>query len=91
MISFLRSLIALALAGVLTVLTLGRVQLNRTGKPTATDDEGSGGRPAASQPVAPEASEPTGSRPAQPVGPGPRDGRDAPAADQFIGATRSRR
>ncbi len=54
MISFLRSLIALALAGVLTVLTLGRVQLNRTGTSTATDDDGPGGRPAASQPVRPE-------------------------------------
>lgn len=46
MIARLRKVIAALLAGFLWLFTLGRIELNRTGEPTATDS-GSVGRGAA--------------------------------------------
>ncbi len=51
MISFVRSLIALALSLVLTVLTFGRVELNRKGRSTATDDSLGSSRPEVEKPL----------------------------------------
>jgi hypothetical protein len=49
MISLIRSFFAFALSLVLTTLTFGRVELNRTGGATTEDDSLGSSRPAASR------------------------------------------
>jgi hypothetical protein len=51
MISLVRSLTAFALSFVLTILTFGRVELNRTGRSTTDDDSLGSSRPAAEKPL----------------------------------------